>query len=106
MKRHNSSPSASLAAIGGRDSSLFLFRALGKILYCKREVVSAVEETEVREVRARPHPLPAHLRHCERSPLLVEPEVLVLGTVCVGVCGCGCVGVWVCVCGGGGGGGV
>lgn len=23
-------------SIGGRDSSLFLFRALGKILYCKR----------------------------------------------------------------------
>ena len=26
-----------LAAIGGRDTSLFLFRALGKILYCKRK---------------------------------------------------------------------
>ena len=26
-----------LAAIGGRDNSLFLFRALGKILYCKRK---------------------------------------------------------------------
>lgn len=24
------------ASIGGRDSALFLFRALGKILYCKR----------------------------------------------------------------------
>lgn len=24
-------------AIGGKDASLFLFRALGKILYCKRE---------------------------------------------------------------------
>lgn len=24
-----------LAAIGGRDTSIFLFRALGKILYCK-----------------------------------------------------------------------
>lgn len=24
-----------LASIGGRDTSLFLFRALGKILYCK-----------------------------------------------------------------------
>jgi len=24
-----------LCGIGGRDSSLFLFRALGKILYCK-----------------------------------------------------------------------
>ena len=26
---------SSLAAIGGRDTSMFLFRALGKILYCK-----------------------------------------------------------------------
>lgn len=24
------------SSIGGRDSALFLFRALGKILYCKR----------------------------------------------------------------------
>lgn len=24
-------------AIGGKDASLFLFRALGKILHCKRE---------------------------------------------------------------------
>jgi cell cycle checkpoint protein len=30
-------PDCSLAAIGGRDTSLFLFRALGKILYCKSE---------------------------------------------------------------------
>lgn len=28
-----------LAAIGGRDTSLFLFRALGKILYCKSKNV-------------------------------------------------------------------
>ena len=26
-----------MAAIGGRDTSIFLFRALGKILYCKSE---------------------------------------------------------------------
>ena len=26
-----------VTAIGGRDSALFLFRALGKILYCKSE---------------------------------------------------------------------
>lgn len=26
-----------LKAIGGKDSTIFLFRALGKILYCKRE---------------------------------------------------------------------
>ena len=28
------------ASIGGRDSALFLFRALGKILYCKRKSLS------------------------------------------------------------------
>ena len=28
---------SALAAIGGRDTSMFLFRALGKILYCKRK---------------------------------------------------------------------
>ena len=27
-----------VTAIGGRDTALFLFRALGKILYCKREL--------------------------------------------------------------------
>ena len=25
-----------ISSVGGRDSALFLFRALGKILYCKR----------------------------------------------------------------------
>ena len=36
-KTSNSDLMADLSGIGGRDSSLFLFRALGKILYCKRE---------------------------------------------------------------------
>ena len=31
--------SDSVCAIGSKDNSLFLFRALGKILYCKRESV-------------------------------------------------------------------
>lgn len=26
-----------LIAVGGKDASLFLFRALGKVLYCKRK---------------------------------------------------------------------
>lgn len=30
-------------AIGGKDASLFLFRALGKILHCKRESVFTLE---------------------------------------------------------------
>nr|XP_033783047.1 cell cycle checkpoint protein RAD17 isoform X4 [Geotrypetes seraphini] len=53
-----------LQAIGGKDASLFLFRALGKILYCKRE--PATESNLPR--------LPLHLSVHERDPLLVEPE--------------------------------
>lgn len=40
-KSSNSDSTADLGGIGGRDSSLFLFRALGKILYCKRESSSS-----------------------------------------------------------------
>uniref|UniRef100_A0A8C7Z1N6 RAD17 checkpoint clamp loader component n=1 Tax=Oryzias sinensis TaxID=183150 RepID=A0A8C7Z1N6_9TELE len=54
-------------AIGGKDAALFLFRALGKILHCKRG-----GHTEV------PSPaLPPHLLHHFREDLLVEPEVVV-----------------------------
>nr|XP_033782959.1 cell cycle checkpoint protein RAD17 isoform X3 [Geotrypetes seraphini] len=56
-----------LQAIGGKDASLFLFRALGKILYCKRE--PATESNLPR--------LPLHLSVHERDPLLVEPEAVV-----------------------------
>ena len=71
-----------LAAIGGRDHSLFLFRALGKILYCKRESVSGdtcgegeqTEEDDHRERGGTPD-LPAHLHHHKRSRLLIDPEV-------------------------------
>ncbi|XP_030049190.1 cell cycle checkpoint protein RAD17 isoform X2 [Microcaecilia unicolor] len=56
-----------LQPIGGKDASLFLFRALGKILYCKREPA-----TESHLPR-----LPLHLSTHERDPLLVEPEVVV-----------------------------
>uniref|UniRef100_A0A6Q2ZA59 AAA+ ATPase domain-containing protein n=1 Tax=Esox lucius TaxID=8010 RepID=A0A6Q2ZA59_ESOLU len=49
-------------AIGGKDASLFLFRALGKILYCK----------------SFQHPsLPAHLSEHNRDRLLVDPEAVV-----------------------------
>nr|XP_030700671.1 cell cycle checkpoint protein RAD17 isoform X2 [Globicephala melas] len=51
-------------AIGGKDVSLFLFRALGKILYCKRASV-----TELGSPR-----LPSHLSEYERDTLLVQPE--------------------------------
>ena len=67
-----------LAAIGGRDISLFLFRALGKILYCKRETVDDEQregEEEGKKKKDDPQCLPKHLQHHERCHLLVDPEV-------------------------------
>ncbi|XP_066295487.1 cell cycle checkpoint protein RAD17-like [Branchiostoma lanceolatum] len=58
---------ASAEQNGGKDISLFLFRALGKILYCKRS-----EEEE----RGLP-PLPPHLWDQKRLPMLIEPETVV-----------------------------
>ncbi|XP_011218892.1 cell cycle checkpoint protein RAD17 isoform X2 [Ailuropoda melanoleuca] len=54
-------------AIGGKDVSLFLFRALGKILYCKRASLSEVDSPR----------LPLHLSEYERDTLLVHPEEVV-----------------------------
>jgi cell cycle checkpoint protein len=48
--------------IGGRDFPLYLFRALGKILYCKRGATPS-------------HYLPPHLSHYDRHDLTAEPEV-------------------------------
>uniref|UniRef100_A0A8D3DSR8 Cell cycle checkpoint protein RAD17 n=1 Tax=Scophthalmus maximus TaxID=52904 RepID=A0A8D3DSR8_SCOMX len=50
-------------AIGGKDASLFLFRALGKILHCKRH--------------ASGPGLSSHLSHHLRETLLVDPELVV-----------------------------
>ncbi|KAM4808892.1 cell cycle checkpoint protein RAD17 [Rhinophrynus dorsalis] len=55
-------------AIGGKDASLFLFRALGKILYCKREPGPTDSDW---------HRLPAHLSQHDRDLLLVLPETVV-----------------------------
>uniref|UniRef100_A0A8C7MYT9 RAD17 checkpoint clamp loader component n=1 Tax=Oncorhynchus kisutch TaxID=8019 RepID=A0A8C7MYT9_ONCKI len=57
-------------AIGGKDSSLFLFRALGKILYCKRESPEGSEGSQGPS-------LPAHLSEHHRDRLLVDPEAVV-----------------------------
>ncbi|XP_062873513.1 cell cycle checkpoint protein RAD17 [Trichomycterus rosablanca] len=54
-------------AVGGKDASLFLFRALGKILYCKRESYEASEAPK----------LPAHLAEHRRDKLLVDPELVI-----------------------------
>ncbi|XP_067838866.1 cell cycle checkpoint protein RAD17 [Heptranchias perlo] len=56
-----------LHAIGSKDISLFLFRALGKIIYCKREPPNDLDL----------NPLPIHLSEHERDPLLVNPEEVI-----------------------------
>jgi cell cycle checkpoint protein len=74
------SDGGSLAAIGGRDNSIFLFRALGKILYCKRETTSDREGGEGEgegAPRGSAVALPPHLRHHQRPRLLVDPEWVV-----------------------------
>ncbi|XP_053394672.1 cell cycle checkpoint protein RAD17-like [Mercenaria mercenaria] len=58
-----------LMSIGGRDTSLFLFRALGKILYCKRDEPSKDDENAA--------VLPTHLSQYYRNPLQVNPEDVV-----------------------------
>ncbi|XP_068247112.1 cell cycle checkpoint protein RAD17 [Palaemon carinicauda] len=62
-KKSGNGEEDSLAAIGGKDASLFLFRALGKILYCKRDHEKGVVDD-----------LPKHLKLQERSPLLENAE--------------------------------
>ncbi|KAG8180813.1 hypothetical protein JTE90_008598 [Oedothorax gibbosus] len=47
-----------------RDSSLFLFHALGKILYCKRDKTLFSEKDS----------LPIHLKHFEKDPLVSNAE--------------------------------
>ncbi|XP_043095442.1 cell cycle checkpoint protein RAD17 isoform X2 [Puntigrus tetrazona] len=54
-------------AIGGKDASLFLFRALGKILYCKRESYESSQSPK----------LPPHLTDHHRDRLLVDPELVI-----------------------------
>lgn len=61
-------------AIGGKDASLFLFRALGKILHCKRGLP---EGTEAVTAAAQEASLPAHLSEHQREPLLLDPELVV-----------------------------
>ncbi|XP_061334764.1 cell cycle checkpoint protein RAD17 isoform X1 [Pezoporus flaviventris] len=56
-----------IQAIGGKDASIFLFHALGKIIYCKREPVSESEFPQ----------LPAHLSEYRRDTLLIQPEDIV-----------------------------
>uniref|UniRef100_A0A4W6E6X5 RAD17 checkpoint clamp loader component n=1 Tax=Lates calcarifer TaxID=8187 RepID=A0A4W6E6X5_LATCA len=60
-------------AIGGKDASLFLFRALGKILHCKRGNHEGAKAAE-----GAPGPgLSSHLSHHHREALLIDPELVV-----------------------------
>ncbi|KAL2294108.1 hypothetical protein Nmel_007829 [Mimus melanotis] len=56
-----------IQAIGGKDASIFLFHALGKVIYCKREAASEAECPQ----------LPAHLSEHHRDTLLIQPEDIV-----------------------------
>ncbi|XP_021063826.1 cell cycle checkpoint protein RAD17 [Mus pahari] len=66
-KRNSTLENQEIQAIGGKDVSLFLFRALGKILYCKRAPLTELDSPR----------LPAHLSEHNRDTLLVQPEEIV-----------------------------
>ncbi|NXC09752.1 RAD17 protein, partial [Orthonyx spaldingii] len=66
-KKSDTSEDQEIQAIGGKDASIFLFHALGKIIYCKREAVPAAECPQ----------LPAHLSEHRRDTLLIQPEDIV-----------------------------
>ncbi|NWX40464.1 RAD17 protein, partial [Steatornis caripensis] len=65
--KSDASEDQEIQAIGGKDASIFLFHALGKIIYCKREPVSESEFPQ----------LPAHLSEYRRDTLLIQPEDIV-----------------------------
>ena len=46
-KSKNSDQGSTLASIGGKDPSLDLFHAMGKVLYCKREDTDLVSNYRV-----------------------------------------------------------
>jgi cell cycle checkpoint protein len=73
--------------LGSRDHSLFLFRALGKVLYCKRLTgdqashnTPTTTPTESTPEESHVISLPPHLNHCQRAPLAINPEVVVENT--------------------------
>ncbi|XP_010133686.1 PREDICTED: cell cycle checkpoint protein RAD17 [Buceros rhinoceros silvestris] len=65
--KSDTSEDQEVQAIGGKDASIFLFHALGKIIYCKREPMSESEFPQ----------LPAHLSEYRRDTLLIQPEDIV-----------------------------
>uniref|UniRef100_A0A8C5BTL0 RAD17 checkpoint clamp loader component n=1 Tax=Gadus morhua TaxID=8049 RepID=A0A8C5BTL0_GADMO len=65
LRSKEKGPGEAEQCIGGKDVSLFLFRALGKILHFK-----SPEEAEQ-------HKLPPHLSEHQRHSLLIHPELVV-----------------------------
>ncbi|XP_021237108.1 cell cycle checkpoint protein RAD17 isoform X2 [Numida meleagris] len=65
--KSDTSEDQAIQAIGGKDASIFLFHALGKIIYCKREPLSESEFPQ----------LPSHLLQHRRDTLLIHPEDIV-----------------------------
>ncbi|NXY78779.1 RAD17 protein, partial [Glareola pratincola] len=65
--KSSTSEDQDIQPIGGKDASIFLFHALGKIIYCKREPVSESEFPQ----------LPTHLSEYHRDTLLIQPEDIV-----------------------------
>ncbi|XP_065601272.1 cell cycle checkpoint protein RAD17 [Cyrtonyx montezumae] len=67
QSKSDTSEDQAIQAIGGKDASIFLFHALGKIIYCKREPLSESEFPQ----------LPSHLLEHRRDALLIHPEDIV-----------------------------
>ncbi|NXF93643.1 RAD17 protein, partial [Eubucco bourcierii] len=65
--KSDTSEDQEIQAIGCKDASIFLFHALGKIIYCKREPASESEFPQ----------LPPHLSEYRRDTLVIEPEAVV-----------------------------
>ncbi|NXN91652.1 RAD17 protein, partial [Rhinopomastus cyanomelas] len=65
--KSDTSEDQEIQAIGGKDASIFLFHALGKIIYCKRKPLSESGSPQ----------LPVHLSEHRRDPLLIQPEDIV-----------------------------
>uniref|UniRef100_A0A8C5AE95 RAD17 checkpoint clamp loader component n=1 Tax=Gadus morhua TaxID=8049 RepID=A0A8C5AE95_GADMO len=68
LRSKEKGPGEAEQCIGGKDVSLFLFRALGKILHFKSESPRKLTEQ---------HKLPPHLSEHQRHSLLIHPELVV-----------------------------
>eukprot|EP00794_Sanderia_malayensis_P008271 gene8271-9154_t len=68
VKEVDKEKDARSAVLCSKDTSLLLFRSLGKILYCKRELTPLANEARQ---------LPKHLQDKMRNKLLFDPEAVI-----------------------------